>query len=92
MKGIYRKWASKAKFECKLPGDVSARKKQIEKAQQTLDASLVEHKLERVMPYTHKLFRKVAVEWPVATDQAILFPIYFTTWGDNIKSIANSSV
>ena len=73
MKVIYRKWASTAKFESKLLGDVTARKKQIEKDQKTLDSSLVERrKLERVVPYTHKLFRKVAVEWLVATDQVNL--------------------
>jgi hypothetical protein len=70
-KGIYRKWANEAKFESKLPGDINARKKQIEKDQQTLNAHLVERKLERVMPYTHKLFRKVSIEWLAATDQVI---------------------
>jgi hypothetical protein len=75
MQAIYRKWASKAKFESKLPGDVNARKKQLEKDQRTLDASLVARKLERVVPYTHKLFRKVAVDWLVATDQVILYRI-----------------
>jgi hypothetical protein len=57
------------KFKSKLPGDIASRKKQIEMDQQTIIASLVERKLERVMPYSHKLFQKVAVEWLVATDQ-----------------------
>jgi hypothetical protein len=42
---MYRKWASEVKFESKLPGDVSARKTQLEKDQRTLNASLVERKL-----------------------------------------------
>ncbi|KAI0277661.1 hypothetical protein BC826DRAFT_927679 [Russula brevipes] len=38
----------------------------------TLDSDLVEKKLsERVVHYSHKLFRQVAVEWLVATDQPI---------------------
>jgi hypothetical protein len=42
----------------------------MEKETRTLDRDLREKKTnERVMKYTDKLFRKVAIEWLVATDQ-----------------------
>ena len=56
-----------------LPGDVKARKKKAEHAQQAIDSHLIERKLaERVVPYSDKLFKKAAVEWLVATDQVHL--------------------
>jgi hypothetical protein len=70
LQGKYRTWAKGANFESKLPGDVTARKKKAEQAQQTLDANLVEKKLsKRVVPYSNQLFKKAAIRWLVATDQ-----------------------
>jgi hypothetical protein len=60
-----------------LPGDVKARKKQAEHAQQTIDSHLTERKLaERVVPYSDKWFKKAAIEWLVATDQVCLLGLY----------------
>jgi hypothetical protein len=57
----------------KLPGDVAAAKKKASQNQQTIDRHLTEHKLsERVVAYSDPLFRRVAVEWLVATDQVRL--------------------
>jgi len=54
----------------KLPGDVAAEKKKAAQAQQTIDAHMTERKLsERVIPYSHQLFRKAAIEWLIETDQ-----------------------
>ena len=70
LQGKYRTWAKDAKFESKLPGDVAARKKQVEQTQLTLDASLVEKKLtKKVVPYSDQLFKTAAIQWLVATDQ-----------------------
>jgi hypothetical protein len=56
-----------------LPGDVKARKKKAERAQQAIDSHLTERKLaNRVVPYSDKLFKKAAIEWLVATDQVRL--------------------
>jgi hypothetical protein len=52
----------------KLPGDVKKRKEAAEEVIRTLDPDLRERKIERV-PYSHKVFRRAAVEWLVATDQ-----------------------
>ena len=63
-------WAKGASFESKLPGDIAARKKKVEQAQRTLDASLVEKKLtKKVVPYSDQLFKTAAIQWLVATDQ-----------------------
>ncbi|KAG1796005.1 uncharacterized protein HD556DRAFT_1234915, partial [Suillus plorans] len=67
--GKYRKWANQHSFESMLPGDVKARKENA--AQQRINAHLTEHKAERVVPYSDKLFRQAAIEWLVATDQPI---------------------
>jgi len=70
LQGKYRNWAKSANFISKLPGDIKKRKAAAEEATRTLDRDLQEKKLsERVDPYSDKPFRRVAVEWPVATDQ-----------------------
>ncbi|KAJ6523122.1 hypothetical protein DFH09DRAFT_938048, partial [Mycena vulgaris] len=74
----YRMWAKKNNFESKLEEDIQARKKAAADAaeaakklqQKTLDPHLRE-KLERVVPYSDTLFRDVALEWLIATDQPI---------------------
>jgi hypothetical protein len=66
----YRKWANQHSFESMLPGDVKARKENA--AQQRINAHLTEHKAERVIPYSDKLFKQAAIEWLVATDQVRL--------------------
>jgi hypothetical protein len=69
--GKYRKWAQENKFESRLPGDIKKRKAGEEQVTRTLDRDLREKKpSERVVEYTDKLFRRVAVEWLVAADQA----------------------
>jgi hypothetical protein len=53
----------------KLPGDVVAEKKAAQ-AQQTIDAHMTKCKLsECVIPYSHQLFRRAAIEWLIKTDQ-----------------------
>ncbi|KAG6895056.1 hypothetical protein C0992_003343 [Termitomyces sp. T32_za158] len=70
--GKYRKWAEENKFESKLPGDIKKQKADAEHVMQTLDHNLKEKKIkERVIKYSHKEFRRAAIEWLVATDQAI---------------------
>jgi hypothetical protein len=47
----------------KLPGDIVAEKKKATQVQQTIDMHMTERKLsERVIPYSHQLFRKAAIE------------------------------
>ena len=42
----------------------------MEEVTRTLDRDLREKKIsEWVVPYSHKIFRRAAVEWLVATDQ-----------------------
>lgn len=53
----------------KLPGDVKKRKEAAEEVNRTLDPDLRERKVERTLPYSHKTFRRAAIEWIVATDQ-----------------------
>jgi hypothetical protein len=53
----------------KLPGDVKKRKEAAEEVHRTLDPDLREKIPERVVVYSDKLFRRVAVEWLAATDQ-----------------------
>ncbi|KAG1825069.1 hypothetical protein EV424DRAFT_1537953 [Suillus variegatus] len=55
--GKYRTWAKTTQFESMLPGDIKDHK---EKAL-----------AERVVPYSDKLFKTVAIEWLIATDQLI---------------------
>ena len=44
-----------------------------ERAQQAIDSHLTEHKLaNQVVPYSDKLFKKVAIEWLMVTDQVHL--------------------
>ena len=63
-------WAKSANFLSKLPGDVKKRKADAEEVSRTLDCDLREKKLsERVVAYSDKLFRRVAIEWLAATDQ-----------------------
>ena len=58
-----------------LPGDVGARKKEREESQRTIDSHLTERKLvDRIMPYSDKIFRKAAIEWLIATDQVRHLP------------------
>ncbi|KAG1790439.1 uncharacterized protein HD556DRAFT_1242278, partial [Suillus plorans] len=65
--GKYRKWAKASSFVSKLPGDVAAEKRKVAQAQQTIDAHVTERKIsERVIPYSHQLFRKAAIEWLIA--------------------------
>lgn len=53
-----------------LPGDIKKWKLAVEEATRTLDCDLIERSpLERVIPYSNKLFRQVAVEWLAAMDQ-----------------------
>ncbi|KAJ6620230.1 hypothetical protein B0H10DRAFT_1624778, partial [Mycena sp. CBHHK59/15] len=75
---IYRAWCRKHGFESKLEEDIQVRKKVAadEEAttkaleQQTLDPHLRE-KPPHVVPYSDALFREVALEWLIATDQPI---------------------
>ncbi|KAI0282243.1 hypothetical protein BC826DRAFT_922011, partial [Russula brevipes] len=69
--GKYRNWAKGAKFISKLPGDIKKRKV-AEEAMHTLDRDLREKEIsERIVPYSDRAFRRVAIEWLVATDQPI---------------------
>lgn len=68
--GKYRSWAKHANFQSKLPGDSKKRKAAAEAVIRTLDQDLTEKKIsERIVPYSHKGFRRTAVEWLAATDQ-----------------------
>ncbi|KAF8237269.1 hypothetical protein L208DRAFT_1248467, partial [Tricholoma matsutake] len=70
--GKYRNWAKSVNFLSKLPGDIKKRKEAAEEVTRTLDHDLREKKIsEWVVPYSHKIFRCMAVEWLVATDQPI---------------------
>jgi hypothetical protein len=85
VQGKYRNWAKTAGFESKLPGDIKKRKAATEETMRTLDSDLVKKKpCERVVPYSDKLFRRVAVEWLVATDQVSVYSYIF-------KSLISSS-
>jgi hypothetical protein len=67
---MYRNWAKGANFSSKLPGDIKKRKAAAEEVTRTLDCDLVERKpYEQAIRYSDKLFRQIAVEWLVATDQ-----------------------
>lgn len=61
-------------FESALPINKKLRKEalaQIAKEQQTLDGHLKDmSKQERVVKYSALVFRRAAVEWLIATDQA----------------------
>ena len=69
----------------KLPGDVKRRKEAAEEVIRTLDPDLRERekKIERI-PYSHRIFRRAAVEWLVATDQVSNF-ILFMHYGSKIS-------
>ncbi|KAJ7476658.1 hypothetical protein FB451DRAFT_1033335, partial [Mycena latifolia] len=75
---VYRQWAKKNNFESKLEEDIQTRKKAAADAeeaakkllQQTLDPHLRD-KPARVVPYSDALFRDVALEWLIATDQPL---------------------
>ncbi|KAJ3828573.1 hypothetical protein F5880DRAFT_1472177 [Lentinula raphanica] len=74
---IYRQWCEKNQFISMLPKDVQARKVAIRDAaekhkQSTMDPH-VEKKpsIKQTVPYSSALFREVAVEWLVCTDQPI---------------------
>ncbi|KAH9159939.1 hypothetical protein EDB89DRAFT_1857309, partial [Lactarius sanguifluus] len=69
--GKYRNWCKKVGFESKLAGDVAARKLKAEQSQCTIDSHLVEKKSANQVTYSDNLFRQVAIEWLVATDQPI---------------------
>ena len=76
MKAAYRRWlANNTDFESKLPKDVKKRKQALaaerDKNKQTqLDPHLKElPKKERVVTYSHAVFRRAAIEWLIATDQ-----------------------
>jgi hypothetical protein len=58
-----------------LPGDVQARKIKAASENQTLDKYLInkeKKQSEYVVTYSDKIFRRVAVEWLIATDQVHL--------------------
>ncbi|KAG6894087.1 hypothetical protein C0992_007561, partial [Termitomyces sp. T32_za158] len=62
--------AQENKFESKLPSDIKKYKANAKHVIQTLNGDLKEKKIkERVVKYTHKEFRRAAIEWLVATDQ-----------------------
>ncbi|KAH9959716.1 hypothetical protein BGW80DRAFT_1183226, partial [Lactifluus volemus] len=56
----------------KLPSNVRRRKAAAEEVTRTLDRDLKERQpLERVVPYSAQAFRRLSIEWLVATDQPI---------------------
>ena len=57
----------------KLPGDVKKQKAAAEEVTRTLDHDLKEKLSKRIVPYSDKLFHRVAVEWLVATDQVKIY-------------------
>ena len=70
----YNKWAKEANFESMLPKAIAKRRSDtIEKSassQSVLDGHLRERTTtKRVMPYSDQLFREVATEWLILTDQ-----------------------
>ena len=70
----YNKWAKEKNFESMLPKAIAKRRSDmIEKSslnQSVLDGHLCERPTtERVMPYSDQLFREVATEWLILTDQ-----------------------
>lgn len=73
--GAYRKWAENNNFVSKLPKDVQrmkaalAAEKDKQKQQHVDEAIKKMPKKERVIQYSHALFRKAAIEWLVSTDQ-----------------------
>ncbi|KAJ6613070.1 hypothetical protein B0H10DRAFT_1806281, partial [Mycena sp. CBHHK59/15] len=67
-------WAKKEHFTSALPRDRKAQKKVTARpdVQPTLDAHLKDiPPKEARIPYSHELFREVAIEWLVATYQPI---------------------
>ncbi|KAH6915463.1 hypothetical protein BKA70DRAFT_1094076, partial [Coprinopsis sp. MPI-PUGE-AT-0042] len=69
-KGAYNSWASKAGFESKLPSATKARREAAKPSTQTsLDSHL--EKGERIIPYSHDLFKEAALEWLITTDQPL---------------------
>jgi hypothetical protein len=83
--GKYRKWAQDANYESRLPGDIKKRKAAAEHATRTLDRDLKEKKVkDRVVPYTDKGFRQVAIEWLVATDQVSEILVVVLSFNANI--------
>jgi hypothetical protein len=57
-------------FVSKLPGDIKKQKAAAEQATRTLDDDVIEMPpSEQIIPYSDKLFRRVALQWLVATDQ-----------------------
>ena len=67
----YLTWAEANNFTSMLPKDSKARR---EKAKANTQTSLDPHLEEmpakkRVIPYSDALFRRVAIEWLVSTDQ-----------------------
>ncbi|THG97764.1 hypothetical protein EW026_g4311 [Hermanssonia centrifuga] len=72
----YRAWALKENFKSMIPADVKSRREAIakEKAKQCLlDDHLKEMpKKERIVAYSHQLFRSIAIEWLIATGQPLL--------------------
>jgi hypothetical protein len=53
----------------KLPGGIRECREAVEEVTCTLDHDLRKKKIsERVVPYLHKIFHHVAVEWLVAMD------------------------
>ena len=77
--GKYCLWAKSAYFESKLPGDVKKHKVAAASTiTRTLDGDLREKKgTAHVIPYSNRLFRQVAVEWLVTTDQvSIMYAIF----------------
>jgi hypothetical protein len=75
MKATYDKWCKENNFVTKLPDAVKQAKEAANIDQDMLQQSNLDGHLrkipqqERVVPYSDKLFREVAIEWLIATDQ-----------------------
>ncbi|KAG6895297.1 hypothetical protein C0992_002089, partial [Termitomyces sp. T32_za158] len=71
-KVAYRDWCAKNNFESRLPKDIQARKDKAEvKKQSRIEEHLTEQEVREKVHYSDQLFREVAVEWLVSTDQPI---------------------
>lgn len=91
-KGDYNNWCAKNNFESKLPKTVKARTAAASKdAKQTqLDPHLQERVPKtRVIPYSDELFRQVAIEWLVATDQVRVF-LFFVCLSDHLLAYSST--
>ncbi|PPQ76983.1 hypothetical protein CVT24_009478, partial [Panaeolus cyanescens] len=73
--GTYNKWAEKNNFISKLPLAVKRRKEAAQAQDRLQQASIEPHTVvsnpDRVVPYSDKLFREVAIQWLIETNQPI---------------------